>query len=71
MKKIALTPPPSSSLRPTAYAGSDRFGSNNASQPAAPVVSADSTITTSIRKPDAAVHKPVPQGSNRNLFGNR
>jgi hypothetical protein len=71
MKKIALTAAAILIATATAYAGSDKFGSNNASQPAAPVVSADSTITTSIRKPDAAVHKPVPQGRNRNLFGNR
>lgn len=53
----------------TAFAGSDKFGSNKANQSV--VISTDSTITTSIRKPDAAVQKPVTQSSNRDLFGNR
>jgi hypothetical protein len=55
----------------TAFAGSDNFGSNNASQPAAFATSADNTITTSIQKPDATAQKPVTHGSNRELFGNR
>jgi hypothetical protein len=55
----------------TAFAGSDNFGSNNANQPAAPVASADNTVTTSIEKPDATVQQPVTQRSNRDLFGNR
>jgi hypothetical protein len=53
----------------TAFAGSDKFGSNNANQQT--VTNADNTITTSIHKSDPAVQKPVKQGSNRDLFGNR
>ncbi|PZV38424.1 DUF680 domain-containing protein [Mesorhizobium kowhaii] len=67
MTKIALTAAAILIATANAFAGSDKFGSNNANQPA--VASTDNTITTSIQKPDA--QKPVTQGSNRDLFGNR
>ena len=69
MTKIALTAAAILIAASTAFAGSDKFGSNNASQLAA--TSTDATITTSIEKPDAVVQKPAPQGSNHDLFGNR
>ncbi|MFC3325955.1 DUF680 domain-containing protein [Mesorhizobium cantuariense] len=69
MTKIALTAAALLIAASTAFAGSDKFGSNNASQPA--VTGTDATITTSIEKPDAVAQKPVTQGSNRDLFGNR
>ncbi|CAN7282647.1 DUF680 domain-containing protein [Mesorhizobium sp. LjRoot246] len=69
MNKIALAAAAILIATATAFAGSDKFGSNNASQPA--VTSTDSTITTSIRKSDVAVQKPVTQGGSRDLFGNR
>ncbi|WP_027053902.1 DUF680 domain-containing protein [Mesorhizobium erdmanii] len=64
MTKIALTAAAS-----TAFAGSDKYGSDNASQTA--VASTDTTITTSIGKSDGTDRKPVVQGSNRDLFGKR
>jgi hypothetical protein len=71
MTKIALTAAAILIATGTAFAGSGTSGSNNANQPAAPVVSADNTITTAIQKSDATVRKPVTPGSNRDLFGNR
>ncbi|RWC49057.1 MAG: DUF680 domain-containing protein [Mesorhizobium sp.] len=69
MNKIALAAVAILIATTTAFAGSDKFGSNDASQPAA--TSTDATITTSIGKPGETVRKPVTQGSNRDLFGNR
>ncbi|MBZ9855571.1 DUF680 domain-containing protein [Mesorhizobium sp. CA13] len=69
MTKIALTAAALLIAANAAFASSDKFGSNNASQ--TPVASTDKTITTSIEKSDAIVRKPVLQGSNRDLFGNR
>jgi hypothetical protein len=64
MTKIAFAAAAILITASTAFAGSDKFGSNNANQPA---VSTDATITKSIEKSDA--RKPVAQGSNRDLFG--
>ncbi|RJT34310.1 DUF680 domain-containing protein [Mesorhizobium waimense] len=68
MTKIALTAAAILVATGTAFAGSDNYGSANANQPAASV---DSTVTASIKKSDASVQKPVTQGADRNLFGNR
>ncbi|PDQ21234.1 hypothetical protein CN311_10040 [Mesorhizobium sanjuanii] len=41
-------------------------------QPTAPVAAnIDNSFTASMKKSDASVQKPVTQGSDRNLFGNR
>ncbi|MER8371247.1 DUF680 domain-containing protein [Mesorhizobium sp. M1409] len=69
MTKIALTAAAILISASAAFAGSDKFGSNDASQPT--VASIDNTTTTSIGNPDAAVQKPATQGSNREIFGNR
>ncbi|ADV10503.1 DUF680 domain-containing protein [Mesorhizobium ciceri] len=69
MTKIALTTAAILTSISAAFAGSDKFGSNDASQPAA--ASTDDTTTASIHNPDAAIRKPVTQGSNRDLFGSR
>ncbi len=68
MTKIALTAAAILVATGTAFAGSDNYGSNNANQPAANV---DTSYTASVQKSDTAVHKPVTQGSDQNLFGNR
>jgi len=67
MTKIALTAAALLIAAGTAFAGSDKFGSNDASQPV--VASTDTTTTTSIEKSEIADQKP--QGSNRDLFGSR
>ena len=67
MTKIALTAAALFIAASSAFAGSDKFGSNDAGQPA--VHSTDNTITTSIEKSETAGQKP--QGSNRDLFGSR
>ncbi|GLQ82529.1 hypothetical protein GCM10007881_60520 [Mesorhizobium huakuii] len=67
MTKIALTAAALLIAASTAFAGSDKFGSNGASQPA--VATTDSTTTTSIEKSEITDQKP--QGSNRDLFGSR
>lgn len=67
MTKIALTAAALLIAASTAFAGSDKFGSNDASQPA--VVNTDITITTSIETSETTGQKP--QGSNRDLFGSR
>ncbi|TPK53379.1 DUF680 domain-containing protein [Mesorhizobium sp. B2-4-19] len=66
MTKIALTAAALLIAASTAFAGSDKFGSNDASQP---VVSTDTTTTTSIEKSEITDQKP--QGSNRDVFGSR
>ncbi|MER9657346.1 DUF680 domain-containing protein [Mesorhizobium sp. M0152] len=66
MTKIALTAAAILVAAGTAFAGSDNYGSANANQPAATV---DSSFTASTQK--STVEKPVTQGSDRNLFGNR
>jgi hypothetical protein len=71
MTKIALTAAAILVATGTAFAGSDNYGSNNANQPAALVANIDNSYTASIKKSDATVQKPVTQGSDRNLFGNR
>jgi len=68
MTKIALTAAAFLVATSAAFAGSDHYGSANANQPAASV---DSTVTASIKKSDGSVQKPVVQGSDRDLFGNR
>ncbi|QPC90448.1 DUF680 domain-containing protein [Mesorhizobium sp. INR15] len=71
MTKIALTAAAILIATASAFAGSDKFGSNSTNQSAAPVASLDETRTTSIQKPDAIVAQPATPGSDRNLFGNR
>ena len=66
MTKIALTAAAILVATGTAFAGSDHYGSNN--QPAATV---DSSYTASIPKSGTTAEKPVTQGSDQNLFGNR
>ncbi len=68
MTKILLTATPILVAAGTAFAGSDNYGSVNANQPAAIV---DTSYTASIQRSDRVVQKPVTQGSDRNLFGNR
>ena len=68
MTKIALTAAAFLVATSAAFAGSDHYGSANANQPAASV---DSTVTASIKKSDGSVQKPVVQGNDRDLFGNR
>ena len=67
MTKIALTAAALLIAASTAFAGSDKFGSNDASRPV--VASTDTTTTTSIEKSEITDQKP--QGSNRDLFGSR
>ncbi|TIN30043.1 MAG: DUF680 domain-containing protein [Mesorhizobium sp.] len=64
MNKIALAAAAILIATATAFAGSDKYGSNDASQPAAMV---DHTVTTSISKSTASAQ--APQGADRNLFG--
>ncbi|CCV06098.1 conserved exported hypothetical protein [Mesorhizobium metallidurans STM 2683] len=72
MTGIALTAAAILVATSSAIAGSDHYGSANANQPAAPVAAnIDNSFTASIKKSDAAAEKPVTQGSDRNLFGNR
>ncbi|UVK37928.1 DUF680 domain-containing protein [Mesorhizobium sp. AR10] len=68
MTKIALTAAAILVATGTAFAGSDNYGSANTNQPTATV---DSSFTASIKKSNETVQKPVTQGSDRNLFGNR
>ena len=68
MTKIALTAIAILVATGTAFAGSDHYGSANANQPAATI---DNSFTGSIQKSNSTVGKPVTQGSDRNLFGNR
>lgn len=68
MTKIALTAAAFLVATGAAFAGSDNYNSANANQPAASV---DSTVTASVKKSDASVQRPVVQGSDRTLFGNR
>ena len=67
MTKIALTAAALLIATGGAFAGSDHYGSANANPPA---VSVDNTVTAST-KSDTNVQKPVTQGANRDLFGNR
>ncbi|MEI9424746.1 DUF680 domain-containing protein [Mesorhizobium sp. Cs1299R1N1] len=69
MTKIALTAAALLIAASTAFAGSDKFGSGNASQPA--VAGTDNTTTTSISESEPTNQKPVIPGSNRDLFGSR
>jgi hypothetical protein len=68
MTKIALTAAALLVATGAAFAGSDNYGSANANQPAA---SADTSFTASIKKSDVDGQKPVTQGANHDLFGNR
>lgn len=68
MTKIALTAAAILVATGIAFAGSDNYGSSNANQPAATV---DNSFTASIQKSNSTVEKPLTQGSDRNLFGNR
>ncbi|TSE12564.1 DUF680 domain-containing protein [Mesorhizobium intechi] len=67
MTKIAVTAAALLITASTAFAGSDKFGSNDASQPV--VAGTDTTTTASIEKSEITYQKP--QGSNRDLFGSR
>lgn len=67
MTKIALTAAAILVATGTAFANSDNYGSANANQPA---VTIDRTVTASIAKSDADIHKPIVQGANHDLFGN-
>jgi len=69
MTRITLTAAALLIAAGNAFAGSDKYGSNDASRPA--VAGTDNTVTTSIGKSDGTDRKPVVQGSNRDLFGNR
>ncbi|MBN9222480.1 MAG: DUF680 domain-containing protein [Mesorhizobium sp.] len=69
MTRITLTAAALLIAAGTAFAGSDKYGSADASQQA--VANTDNTVTTSIDKSDAGNRKPAVQGSNRDLFGNR
>ncbi|KRB30573.1 hypothetical protein ASD99_22030 [Mesorhizobium sp. Root695] len=68
MTKIALTAAAILVATGTAFAGSDHYGSANANQPA---VAIDHSFTGSVQKSNSTVEKPITQGSDRNLFGNR
>jgi len=68
MKKIVLTAAALLAISGSAFAGSGNYGSNGANQPA---VTVDSSYTASIKKSEPAEQKPVTQGANRDLFGNR
>ena len=67
MKKIVLTAAAVLAITGSAFAGSDKSGSNRANQPAAAV---DSSYTASFQKSAPADKQPIVQGSDRNLFGN-
>ncbi|TPK83121.1 DUF680 domain-containing protein [Mesorhizobium sp. B2-4-13] len=69
MTKIAIATAALLIAANTAFAGSDKFGSDNANQPTG--VTTDNVTTTSIGKSEATNQKPVVQGSNRDLFGSR
>lgn len=66
MKKIVLTAAALLALSGSAFASSDNYGSNGASQPAA---AADASYTASTSKSAPAAQQPVTQGADRNLFG--
>ena len=67
MTKIALTAAALLVATGAAFASSDNYGSNNANQP---TVAVDRTVTASSTKSDADVQKRLPQGADRDLFGN-
>ncbi|TPK74916.1 DUF680 domain-containing protein [Mesorhizobium sp. B2-4-12] len=67
MKKIALAAVAVLAISGSAFAGSDNYGSNGASQPAA--TSTDNSYTASIKKSEPAAQTPT-HGADRNLFGN-
>ncbi|MFC3325954.1 DUF680 domain-containing protein [Mesorhizobium cantuariense] len=64
MNKIALAAAAILIATATAFGGSDKYGSNDASQP---TVMVDHTATTSISKSTASAQ--APQGADLNLFG--
>jgi hypothetical protein len=66
MKKIILATAAILAISGSAFAGSDNFGSNGASQPA---VAVDSSYTASAQNPVPADEKPV-NSSDRDRFGN-
>ena len=66
MTKIALTAAAILVATGTAFASSDNYGSANANPPATTI---DRTVTASITKSGADVHKSVVQGANHDLFG--
>ncbi|MBZ9756134.1 DUF680 domain-containing protein [Mesorhizobium sp. ESP6-5] len=68
MTKIAIATAALFIAANTAFAGSNKFGSDNASQT---VATTDNVTTSSISKSEATNQKPVVQGSNRDLFGSR
>jgi hypothetical protein len=72
MKKIILATAAILAISGSAFAGSDNFGSNGASQPA---VAVDSSYTASVQN-SASAQNPVPadekpvNSSDRDRFGN-
>ncbi|TPJ22820.1 DUF680 domain-containing protein [Mesorhizobium sp. B2-7-2] len=68
MTKIALTAAALLVATGAAFAGSDHYNRNEASQSAASV---DTSITASTNNSDADAQKPVVTGADHNLFGNR
>ncbi|MBZ9796254.1 DUF680 domain-containing protein [Mesorhizobium sp. ES1-4] len=64
MTKIALAATAMLIAASTAFAGSDKFGSDAANQPAATV---DRSTTASTSKPGQTTR--APHGADRNLFG--
>ncbi|MBZ9796253.1 DUF680 domain-containing protein [Mesorhizobium sp. ES1-4] len=67
MTRIAITTAALLIAAGTAFAGSDKFGSDSANRPVATV---DQSVTASISKPDSS-QQTVVKGSNRDLFGSR
>ena len=57
MHKITLTAAAIIVATGSAFAGSDHYGSNNASQPAAPVAGVDHAVTGAVKNTDMAEHK--------------
>ena len=76
MKKIVLAAAALMAVSSAAFAASDHYGSNEANQPAAVDTTRTSSFNTSspvykLLNSSGDVQKSAPQGSDRNLFGNR
>ena len=78
MKKIVLATAALLAVSSAAFAASDHYGSNEANQPAASAVDTTRTSSFNTSSPvykllnsSGDVQKSAPQGSDRNLFGNR
>ncbi|TPL47547.1 DUF680 domain-containing protein [Mesorhizobium sp. B2-4-6] len=68
MTKIALAAAALLIAASTAFAGSDKFGSNDASQPA--VTGTDKAPTASTSKSETTDQTPAVPRNSRDLFGN-